>query len=147
MKAGTIMSLLDTDHVSIVQREQGDPFDRLMDRLRTIRKANVYVSVISFHEQMLGIHDLVNRAKTGAELERGYVLFVSLLKGYCVSNVAVLDGNAIAKFEELKKQKVRIGTMDLRIAAIAVSKGWTLLTRNTRNFEKVPELKFEDWTA
>jgi predicted nucleic acid-binding protein len=44
-------------------------------------------------------------------------------------------------------EKVRIGTMDLRIASIALANGFTLLTRNLVDFQQVPGLKVEDWTA
>jgi tRNA(fMet)-specific endonuclease VapC len=37
--------------------------------------------------------------------------------------------------------------MDLRIAAIAISHNLVLLTRNIRDFSKIPELVTEDWTA
>jgi tRNA(fMet)-specific endonuclease VapC len=46
----------------------------------------------------------------------------------------------------LKQQKVRIGTQDLRIASIVIAQKGILVTRNSRDFEKVPNLKFEDWT-
>jgi tRNA(fMet)-specific endonuclease VapC len=36
--------------------------------------------------------------------------------------------------------------MDLRIASIAISRGLVLLTRNARDFSKIPELVIEDWT-
>ncbi|MGD0518047.1 MAG: hypothetical protein ABSA26_10990 [Thermoguttaceae bacterium] len=47
----------------------------------------------------------------------------------------------------MRKSKVRIGTMDLRIASIALAQGFTILTRNLVDFEKVPNLKVEDWTV
>lgn len=49
-------------------------------------------------------------------------------------------------FVELKSQGVRVGTMDLRIAAIAIANNVTPLTRNTVDFERVVNLHFEDWT-
>jgi tRNA(fMet)-specific endonuclease VapC len=49
-------------------------------------------------------------------------------------------------FEDLRKQRIRIGTMDLRIAAIALAHGMTVLTRNLIDFRRVPDLTAEDWT-
>lgn len=57
------------------------------------------------------------------------------------------DDVAAEVFQELRGQKVRVGTMDLRIAAIAIANGMTLLTRNTVDFERIPGLTFEDWTT
>jgi tRNA(fMet)-specific endonuclease VapC len=57
-------------------------------------------------------------------------------------------GQAAAdKFEDLRKNRIRIGTMDLRIAPIALVNDYTVLTRNLVEFEKVPGLKVEDWTV
>ncbi|WP_225225708.1 type II toxin-antitoxin system VapC family toxin [Komarekiella delphini-convector] len=57
------------------------------------------------------------------------------------------DAGAIAIFDELRVQKIRVSTIDLRIAAIVLSRNLVLLTRNLSDFSKVPELVTEDWTV
>jgi tRNA(fMet)-specific endonuclease VapC len=50
------------------------------------------------------------------------------------------------KFQSLQKSRLRISTMDLKIAAIVLAHSATLLTRNLVDFRRVPGLKVEDWT-
>jgi tRNA(fMet)-specific endonuclease VapC len=57
------------------------------------------------------------------------------------------DQRAAAEFQELRRLRIRIGTMDLRIAAIVLAQDATLLSRNLSDFRKVPGLKVEDWTT
>ena len=45
----------------------------------------------------------------------------------------------------LEKQGTPIGPMDTMIAAHALSKGLTLVTNNVREFERVPDLRLENW--
>jgi len=47
----------------------------------------------------------------------------------------------------LQQQRIRIGTMDLKIAGITLAHGATLLSRNVTDFQKVPGLLVEDWTT
>ena len=61
--------------------------------------------------------------------------------------VLPFDDAAGNEFGTLRQQRVRIGTMDLRIASIALARGYTVLTRNLVDFEKVPGLAAEDWTS
>ncbi|HZZ79499.1 MAG TPA: type II toxin-antitoxin system VapC family toxin [Gemmataceae bacterium] len=50
------------------------------------------------------------------------------------------------KYIELKEKKTRAPTMDLRIASIVLANDATLLTRNLRDFQRIPGLKVEDWS-
>jgi tRNA(fMet)-specific endonuclease VapC len=56
------------------------------------------------------------------------------------------DDEAGAQFERLRKMRIHIGTMDLKIAAIALASDATVLTRNISDFGRVPGLRAEDWT-
>ena len=54
---------------------------------------------------------------------------------------------AIDRYEELRKQKLNIGKMDLRIAAIVMERDATLVTRNIQDFRRVVGLRMEDWSS
>ncbi len=55
------------------------------------------------------------------------------------------DDDAAEVFESLLEMRPRIGTMDLKIAAICLAHDVLLLSRNLLDFEKVPGLKVENW--
>jgi tRNA(fMet)-specific endonuclease VapC len=55
------------------------------------------------------------------------------------------DAEASQLFNRIRRQGVRIGTLDLKIACITIAHDATLLTRNTVDFAKVPGLRFENW--
>ena len=139
--------LLDTDHISFLQRRSGSEFSRLTVRMAQHPIADFALSVVSFHEQVLGAHNFINRARTNIDTIRGYTLLLETLQGFATAPVLAFDAKAIAVFNELRGQRVRVSTMDLRIAAIAMSSNLVLLTRNVSDFSKVPGLVTEDWTV
>ena len=55
------------------------------------------------------------------------------------------DKSAADLFKKLRRQGVRIGSMDLKIACITLAHDALLLTLNTVDFAKVPGLRFENW--
>jgi tRNA(fMet)-specific endonuclease VapC len=138
--------LLDTDHISLLQRRSGTVYATLLLRISQNPLTDFALSMVSFHEQVLGAHDFINRAQSNEELRRGYVMLGQVLEGFSVATVLPFDETAIALFDQLRAQRIRISTMDLRIASIALSRGSILLTRNVRDFDKVPNLETQDWT-
>ena len=105
-----------------------------------------FVSIISFQEQVLGWNAYIGRAKQATGLVKGYYRLQKLLTDFAQARVAPFDNAAAAEFESLRGPRMRIGTMDLRIAAIAIARGYTVLSRNLVDFRKMPGLSVEDWT-
>lgn len=141
------MFLLDTDHISILQWQTEPEYGRLTLRMTKLPDADFYFSIVSFHEQTLGAHDFVKRAKKTADLLYGYEIFEVLRADYSKVQVLPYDAPAHAEFSTLKAKKLKVGTMDLRIAAIGLVHNFVVLTRNTVDFKQVPGLKVEDWTV
>lgn len=139
--------LLDTDHLSIVQRQSGPEYARLMTQIAQHPPTDLACSIISFHEQALGCHTYNSRAQSASDVVRGYEMLARVLRDFAAAPVIPFDAAAAAVFDGLVAQRVRVATMDLRIAAIALSRGLVLVTRNVSDFGKVPGLRIEDWTV
>lgn len=84
---------------------------------------------------------------TSRETVLAYANLKSLLDDIQHINILDFTNDADDCYQDLVEQKIRVGTRDLRIAAIALSVNGIVVTRNRRDFEKVPGLKFEDWTV
>jgi tRNA(fMet)-specific endonuclease VapC len=140
------MYLLDTDHVAIAQREAAPEYPRLLEQLAAHAPEEVFVSIVSFQEIVLGANAYINRAGDTDRLIRGYEMLQKVIADFTMARVIGFDADALAEFAVLRRAKIRIGTMDLRIAAIALAHEMTVVTRNAKDFSKVPELNIEDWT-
>jgi tRNA(fMet)-specific endonuclease VapC len=138
--------LLDTDHISIVQYK-GPAAETLARRLAELPSGAGRVSIVSFQEQVRGWLAYLHRARKREQILKGYSNLQELLRYYRAQVVLPFDDSAMDEFLRLQQQRIRIGTNDLRIAAIAKAKGVKLLSRNLRDFRVVPGLDVEDWSA
>ncbi len=138
--------LLDTDHITLFEYRTGPAYAAFVLNLNTHPGDEITVSAVSFHEQVRGAHNKIGSAKKPAQLLRGYELQVGIIDQYRMFPVVNFDGAALAVYDSLKPQKIRIGTLDLRIASIALSRSMTVVTRNVSDFGRVPNLPVEDWT-
>ena len=138
--------LLDTDHLVILQRRTQPAFEKLTARLDREGPNAIFVSVVSYHEHMQGWLALLNRARSPAQIILAYNKLEELGRQFFEMNIFSFSPEAQDRFGELRRQRIRIGTMDLRIASIALVEGATVLTANVTDFEQVPGLITEDWT-
>lgn len=139
------MFILDTDHIGILQRKTDAHYEKLSSRIAGHSQTDFFVAIVSFHEQILGWNAYINRAKDQMGIVRGYGKLEKILMDFSRSQVLPFDDGAADIFDDLRIQKIRIGTMDLRIASIAMATGMTVLSRNLVDFQKVPDLSVEDW--
>jgi tRNA(fMet)-specific endonuclease VapC len=139
--------LLDTDHLSILQRQAGQDYINLSTRMAQYPLSDFAVSIVTFHEQMLGSHAYVNRARNLNDIVKGYEMMTRLVSDFKVLPLVLFDAGAATTFGQLQSQRIQLAKMDARIAAIALFRGMILLTRNHRDFGKVAGLVIEDWTV
>lgn len=137
------MLLLDTNHLKelVYPTALGD---RLRDRLLQ-SGAQVFTTVITLEEELRGVLARTNRTLDPEERILAYQKLIERVSFFARWVILSLDAESAAAFVRLRRQGTRIGTMDLRIACIALAHDATLLTRNTVDFAQVPGLRFEKW--
>ncbi|WP_332950618.1 type II toxin-antitoxin system VapC family toxin [Microcoleus sp. ARI1-A1] len=101
---------------------------------------------ITLEEQVYGRLNGIRRANSPEKVISAYAKLSATWKYFTSINLLDFDQNAYNCYTDLVRQKIRVGTQDLRIAAIVISRNAVLVTRNRRDFERVPGLRFEDWT-
>ncbi len=139
--------LLDTDHASMLQIDEEPATTNLRARLAKLPPSDVKLTIVSFQEQVEGWLNYIRRARKNRDVINGFRFLRGLLRIYEFDRVMPYDEVAWHEFLNLQKLRIRIGTNDLRIAAIAKANHAKLLSRNLRDFRRVPGLDVEDWTT
>ncbi len=135
--------ILDSDHLSLHQRG----YEPLRSRLLTVPPEQIAITVISAEELVRGRLAQVRKATKPQERVHAYHWLSKTFDFLYGFTILKYDSQAEAHFQALRAQKIRIGTQDLKIAAIVLSQDATLVTRNRRDFERIPALKIEDWSV
>ena len=134
--------VLDTDILSLHQR--GDPV--VDGHVHAHPPSELAITVISVEEQLSGWYTELRRVKQPSELADLYQRLTTTVRFLGRLQILTYHLQAIARYEHLKAAKLNVRKMDLRIAAIALENQAILVTRNTRDFQRVPGLVLEDWT-
>jgi tRNA(fMet)-specific endonuclease VapC len=138
------MILLDSDHLTILMLAEDRRSAGLAARLERVQGEGVGVTVVSVEEQMRGWLAAI-KARTAAGQVIAYDRLINLVRFLQDWEIVRFDEHAAEAFNRLRKQGVRIGTQDLKIASIALTNDALLLSANLRDFRKVPGLRTENW--
>ena len=139
------MIVLDSDHLSVFEYPEGDQAVRLRERLRLSADRDIYTTAVSLEEQMRGWLAAIHRRQDVRLQVTCYSRLVDLVRFYANWRILPFDDHAAGEFQRLRRERVRIGSMDLKIASIALIQDAMLLSANLRDFEQVPGLRVEDW--
>ena len=138
--------ILDTDHLTVIQRRSEPAYSRLRAHLSKLPPNTVQTTIVSFEEQMRGWLAVISSAQNQTKEVMAYQRLHALLDFF--NQIPVLDYTEVvaSHFADLKRSRLRVGTMDLKIAAFALSSDGLLLSGNLKDFSRVPKLRVEDWT-
>ncbi|MEH2392351.1 MAG: type II toxin-antitoxin system VapC family toxin [Nostoc sp.] len=118
MKRGKLelndLRILDTDHLSLLQR--GNPSIR--KRLNTFHPQDIAITIVTPSEQIRGRMNTINKADLSDKLVLVYARLQDTLEDLNSINVVEFSEDAGKIYAELIRQKIRVGTQDLRVAAI-----------------------------
>jgi tRNA(fMet)-specific endonuclease VapC len=134
--------ILDTDAVTYHQKGHA----AIVRRLATVSPDSVFTTVITVREQLRGRLAAVDQAAEGPDLLLAYDRLLATVRYFTQVNVMPFLPGVVEILQRLRDQRLRIGTQDLRIAAIVLNSRRTLITSNRRDFEKVPGLLIDDWS-
>jgi tRNA(fMet)-specific endonuclease VapC len=134
---------LDTDILSLYQR--GHPV--VCQHVAACPTTDLAITVVSVEEQLSGWYALLRKTVRRDHLAIAYQSLAASIPFLAKFNILAFPETAMERFERLAALKLNVRKMDLRIAAIALEHGAIVVTRNVRDFQRVPGLTIQDWTV
>ncbi len=138
------MILLDTDHLSVFSDERDPRHVPLNNRLEAAVE-QVACSIVSVEEMLRGWLAIIHRLRDVHRQVPHYSRLGQIFNVLSDWEIVPFDVRAADRFANLRRQRIRIGSMDLKIASIALVNDALLVTANVRDFSPVPELRCENW--
>jgi tRNA(fMet)-specific endonuclease VapC len=126
------MILLDTDHLSVLRYRTSERAIRLTDRLvqASADGTRIGTTIANVEEQMRGWLAALAKEKQVRRQIAAFRELAELFTFFSGYHIALFDDPSAERFDALRAAKVRIGTSDLKIAAITLVSNALLLTAN-----------------
>jgi tRNA(fMet)-specific endonuclease VapC len=137
------MHLLDTNVLTALHA--GHP--AIVEQLQKLEDSQVGITIVTKVELLKGRIDFLLKADAGCELIRAQALLRKTERSLGEIDIVPFDERSQVQFDRLKIYKPlrKIGRADLLIASIALANRAILVTRNLKDFQRVPELKIANW--
>jgi tRNA(fMet)-specific endonuclease VapC len=140
------MTLLDTDHTTFLKYPDSERGRRMIDRLDAVSASEVIgVAIVTVEERMRGWLAVIAKEKLALRQVVGYRELALLFEFYAEFEIVQFDEVAARQCDDLRRQKLRTGSRDLKIAATALVNHALLLSANLTAFERVPGFRVENW--
>lgn len=136
--------LLDTDTFSLYTAEH-PAVVRAVTRHR--RTDSVALPVVVIREVWKGLVALLDKARTAEREAAAYELATATLEELRDWPVAGFPLPAVLRYADYKRSKLNVGANDMKIGAIAVEAGATVVTRNRQDFGRIPGVHHVDWSV
>ncbi len=138
-----IVWVLDTDIVTLCL--SANPV--VVQRVGSVSPHQLAVAIVTIEEVLAGWYTLIRRSRDDVQLARAYRWLQESVEFFQSIRILGFTDAAIYIYGELRKKHRRAGKNDLRIAAIVLATGGTLVTRNSKDFEGISGLNLEDWSS
>ena len=135
--------VLDTDILSLYQLGNVT----VCQRVASHSPNELAVTIITVEEQLSAWYTLRRRVKVREQIARVYDRFAANVHFLARLSILSFSEAAIDQYEQLCRMKLGVKGNDLRIAAIALNCDAVVVTRNHRDFSRVPNLQIEDWSV
>lgn len=134
--------LIDTDTFSLYLQHNPAVIGAMVSHLSD----HIAVSVITVQEVWDGWAAVIAKAKTPDQIAAAYSRLTNTLNELKNWSVVSFSTESVIRYAALKKQKLNVGSNDLKIASIAIETGAIVVTRNRRDFARIPGVVIEDWS-
>jgi tRNA(fMet)-specific endonuclease VapC len=132
--------LLDTDHLTLFLHGHSSVVQHVRSHTGAVGSG-----VVDVEEILRGRLAQVARAGNGSTRILSYGLFAKTVLDLTQLPIVPYDQSAEDEFQQLRS--IRVGRQDLKIASIALANQLIVVTRNRRDFARVPGLTIEDWSV
>ena len=134
--------LFDTDHLTLYHHRH----PQLMHRMVLQPPDAVGVSAVTAEESLRGRLAALSQACNGFMRTLQYRHLLESLDLLSQFLLVPYDQGSENHFQHLRSLRLKVGTQDLKIAAIALANNVVLLTSNRRDFGRIPGLQLDDWS-